>query len=149
MVRVRTLRADCEERIDALEGLLKGEIDEVLTDNDLSQRRPGSGVKYPDCVWHRIVCSYTVVEIKSSSIGKALRQLEAFARHFPEIHLRVEKYIIEVGRVTRELKKYGIRLRLVSKRLGLYQPLRVLGTRKVQLDIDGKPLFIWVVRRKR
>ena len=153
MPRTRTTRKDCEDRIRMIEGPLLVElgsrVDEVLTEEDLKMmlaerlggREKLQHRKFPDCTWHKKTCRYVVVELKSGSLAKALRQLRNFARNFPDIHSNVEFYVIEVKSSSKELKRY-MRLEPVKGRPGLYRAMRNLKKHRVPWDIDGKELLI-------
>jgi len=149
--RTRTTKEDCIARIRVIEGPLLWDrlVDEVMTErelqDELAHRLGGHGMlshrKIPDCMWHRVKCTYIVVELKSGSVGKALRQLENFAENFPDIHDKVEFYLIEVKGYSRELQRY-MRLEPVKGRPGLYRAMRRLKKHVKPWDIKGKDLYV-------
>ncbi|MEB3756208.1 MAG: hypothetical protein GSR79_05050 [Desulfurococcales archaeon] len=153
MPRTRTTYEDCERKVKIIEGGLIWNqlVDKIMTEKDLMkmiEAKYGTdnmdNKKFPDCVWHRIKCTYIVIESKSSSISKALKQLENFSRNFPKIHNSVYTYIIEIEGTPKKLKRF-MKLQPFNERRKLYKPLRNLGRFTKEWDINGKPLLIRII----
>ncbi len=154
MPRTRTTYKDCEKKVRIIEGGLIWDqvVDKIMTEKDLMSIKEAehgpekvANIKFPDCVWHRVKCNHVVVESKSSSISKALKQLENFARNFPEIHSRVDAYIIEIEENPKKIRRF-MKLEPFKERIKLYVPYRNLGRIKKPWDINGKRLLIRIVK---
>lgn len=119
------------------------DLEEKLAEK-LGGREKLENRKLPDCAWHRVTCRYVVLEVKSESITKAMKQLESFARNFPEIHEKVDYYVIEVRNPSKELRRV-MKLEPVRGRKGLFRAMRPLGRHRTGHDIDDKDLYVRIV----
>ena len=159
MFRVGRTRVDleqCRKMSNKVERMLFSlAVDLILTEKDLEEKlirerlrgdkRKLDRKKFPDCAWHLKKCTYKVLEIKSSSLKKAIRQLENFTRNFPEIHANVELYIIVLEN-RRDLRKLKVKCDPKSWQGNLCRPMRLVGRRWIPMDIRGKPLYFYFER---